>query len=89
VKLNTEGITPEVLVRESVHMPGTEVIEIPGLGYWSSVESAQEALKKLTRGQCPMSHEIEDELEPRRCRICGQLEQRVSSSDGVVDDETQ
>ncbi|MFB4317611.1 hypothetical protein [Actinomadura sp. 21ATH] len=79
MKLNKDGIIPEVVVRKSHHLAGVEVIEIPGLGYWSSVESAEEALEKLTRGQCPMTHEVDGELEVGACRICGELEGPVNS----------
>ncbi|MFB4300411.1 hypothetical protein ACA514_27545 [Actinomadura sp. NTSP31] len=78
--LNTDGITPEILVTDSKYMPGTEVIEVPGLGYWATRESAQDALDKLARGVCPMTHETETGLEPQRCRICGKIE-RITSSE--------
>lgn len=77
--LNTDGIKPEILVTDSKYMPGTEVIEVPGLGYWATRESAQDALDKLARGICPMAHEIEAGFEPQRCRICGKMERIIGS----------
>lgn len=74
MNLNTNGIRSEIIVTESRHMPGVEVVEIPGLGYWATRESAQGALDKLAHGICPMTHEVEAGTEPRRCRICGQME---------------
>lgn len=87
MELNTNEITPVIIVSESRHMPGVEVIEIPGLGYWSSLEAAQEALDKLAQGQCPMTHKIDDLLEPRVCRICGRFEQVGDFDDADEDNE--
>ncbi|SPT60531.1 hypothetical protein [Actinomadura madurae] len=86
VELNGDKITPEIVITESRHFPGAEVIEIPGLGYWASRESAQEALDKLARGICPMSHEIEAGFEPRPCPICGKLEHAIDDSDRAEPD---
>lgn len=87
MKLNTDDIVPEIVVTESRAFPGAEVIEIPGLGYWASRESAQEALDKLARGVCPMTHEIEAGFEPQSCRICGELEHVVDDPDQSESDE--
>ncbi|MDL4816941.1 hypothetical protein [Actinomadura opuntiae] len=74
MELRTGGITREIIVAKSPYLPGVDVIEVPGLGYFASVESAQEALDKLARGVCPMSHEIEPGFEPQVCRVCGEHE---------------
>lgn len=89
VALRTDGITPEIVVTESRHIPGAEVVEIPGLGYWASRESAQEALDKLARGMCPMSHEIEVGFAQQRCRICGELEHVADESDQADEERRQ
>jgi hypothetical protein len=81
MKLDTSGVTPEIVVTPSRHVPGAEVIEIPGLGYWSSRESAQNALDKLASGICPMSHQIEAGFEPKKCSICGRMEQTIEASE--------
>lgn len=81
MKLDTSGVTPEIIVTASRHIPGVEVIEIPGLGYWSSRESAQDALDKLASGICPMTHQVEAGFEPKRCSICGRAEQTIEDTE--------
>ncbi|GIH99180.1 hypothetical protein [Planobispora takensis] len=65
----------EIVITRSEFIPGVDVIEIPGAGYWASEESAREALAKLKRGECPMTHETEPGFDPVACPVCGRMEQ--------------
>lgn len=71
--LNTAGITRQIKVTPSRCFPGAETVEIPGLGFWLSRETAQTALDKLDRGECPMKHTV-DIGPARACHICGETE---------------
>lgn len=79
-KLATAHIAPKIVVTESPYFPGVEVISIPGLGYYASRESAQEALDQLVRGECPNQHTAKrrtNGVKTSPCRVCGELQVAV------------
>lgn len=49
-------IQARVKVTESAYMAGVQVIEVPGLSYYASVEAAKEAVRLLELGQYPLVH---------------------------------